>query len=404
LLLALIPHPLSTGCQEETLRFSLKEEIMASARFKNWFGPAGLGSVVVLVLGVVPAHAQLLRHHSSPPCADEVPLYEGKPIAPDGTTRPDGTMSPDGTGRPTGTETPPALEGFRPPAGPGEMVSVQDSRGGYIDSAIVGNELRLRYESAYDNNRPDRAEFFYAKCGCFRTAGLGAANVGFDPKAAGPRLPETKVDYQDITAYGEVALAERFSVFVETPFRFLNPEQNANTAGFADMNAGLKYALLQNADQVGTFQLRTYIPTGASTHGLGTDHVSVEPALLYYQRLSDRLTLEAELRDWIAIGGSDFAGNVLRYGAGVSYAIHRSHDLTIAPVFELVGWTVLDGKEFLFPENVIKDASGDTIVNGKIGVRVNFGASSSLYAGYGRALTGDVWYKDIIRVEYRLAF
>jgi hypothetical protein len=30
--------------------------------------------------------------------------------------------------------------------------------------------------------------------------------------------------------------------------------------------------------------------------------------------------------------------------------------------------------------------------------------NSSLYVGYGRALTGAVWYKDILRVEYRLMF
>ena len=27
-----------------------------------------------------------------------------------------------------------------------------------------------------------------------------------------------------------------------------------------------------------------------------------------------------------------------------------------------------------------------------------------LYAGYGHALTGDVWYKEIFRLEYRLKF
>ena len=27
-----------------------------------------------------------------------------------------------------------------------------------------------------------------------------------------------------------------------------------------------------------------------------------------------------------------------------------------------------------------------------------------LYIGYGRALTGDVWYKDIYRIEYRVRF
>ena len=60
----------------------------------------------------------------------------------------------------------------------------------------------------------------------------------------------------------------------------------------------------------------------------------------------------------------------------------------------------------------VKDAAGDTIVNAKIGVRLGFGplvgpanlSRSDLYIGYGRALTGDVWYKDILRVEYAWRF
>ena len=60
----------------------------------------------------------------------------------------------------------------------------------------------------------------------------------------------------------------------------------------------------------------------------------------------------------------------------------------------------------------IKDADGDTIVNAKVGVRFGFGSlqeqgllsRSDLYVGYGRALTGTVWYKDILRVEYRVRF
>jgi hypothetical protein len=51
-------------------------------------------------------------------------------------------------------------------------------------------------------------------------------------------LPETKVDYQDISTMAEVALNSSLSGFVEVPIRFLNPEQNANTWGLADMATG----------------------------------------------------------------------------------------------------------------------------------------------------------------------
>ena len=38
-----------------------------------------------------------------------------------------------------------------------------------------------------------------------------------------------------------------------------------------------------------------------------------------YQQLGDRWALEGEFRDWIPIDGSNFAVNVIRYGAAVSY-------------------------------------------------------------------------------------
>ena len=37
-------------------------------------------------------------------------------------------------------------------------------------------------------------------------------------------------------------------------------------------------------------------------------------------------------------------------------------------------------------------------------VRVGLGDSADIYVGYGRALTGEVWYKDLLRLEYRLTY
>jgi hypothetical protein len=281
-------------------------------------------------------------------------------------------------------------------ATPGSAQIVASGAGssvGYIDPALPMNQLRLRYDSAYDNRRPNRAEFFYAR---------GA------PLGPGLPLPEKSVDYQEVMGLIEYAPDEMTSVFVEFPCRFLNPEVNADHAGFGDMNAGLKRVLLGcPAESALTFQFRTWIPTGDAGKGLGNDHVSLEPALLFCQKVDECLTVEGELRYWIPIDGTDFAGDIVRYGIGASYLMMNSGCLQVRPVVEVVGWTVMDGAQTVVsPFNVatIEDAAGDTIVNAKVGVRATMNGSIDLYAGYGRPLTGDRWYDNVLRFELRLRF
>jgi hypothetical protein len=266
---------------------------------------------------------------------------------------------------------------------------VRDSNVGYIDPAIPGNVLRFRFDAAYDNLRPTRADFFWAVGG---TAGPG------------PAIPESSVDYQDLSVYGEALLTPSFSAFVNLPARFLDPEQNPNTAGMADMDLGFKRTLIDEADLVATFQFRTYLPTGDVDRGLGNNHVSLEPALLVYKPLGEYWGLEAELRDWIPIDGTDLAGNVIRYGVGVHCTALSTCCWQLTPVAEFVGWTVLDGGVSVRQPSgaaILEDAAGDTIVNAKLGVRMKYGEQLDFYTGYGRPLTGDSWYEDIYRFELR---
>jgi hypothetical protein len=275
------------------------------------------------------------------------------------------------------------------------------SGAGYVDPAIPHSMVRLRFNAAYDDNRPDRAEFFYPKCGCLMTR-----------DAKGPPLTEQRVDYQDLDAYLELAYQNRVSAFISIPYRFLNPEVNANVNGFSDLEVGAKAAIIATDSTFLTAQLRTYIPTGDGSRGLGTDHVSLEPALLFYQQLGRGLVFEGEAKDWIPIGGSDFAGNVLQFGASLSYWMIQQCNFRAAPVVEVISWTVLGGKELDGSTGATIDAAGQDIVNLKLGLRVGFGkleqpgffSRSDLYVGYGRALTGDVWYKDLFRAEFRINF
>lgn len=306
-------------------------------------------------------------------------------------------------------------EGF----GLGSGVGTGGGIGGYIDSAIIRNQVRFRFDAAYGNNKPDRAEYFYAKCGCFRVLGADPAAPGPAP-ASGPRLLETNIDYQLFQADVETKLTDNLSAVLEVPVLLLNPEILDNGGGLGDLRASLKCSLFHCEDQAYTFQLRTYIPTGEAERGLGTHHVSLEPGLLFYKELNERLTLEGEFKDWIAIGGSSadgtglagetrYAGNILQYGLGVGYDIIDDQDQRLTPILEVVGWTLLDGISSSSTDGtlgtaVIEKVDGESIVNMKAGMRFSDTALGSIYAGYGVALTSEAWYNDIVRFEYRVGF
>ena len=56
------------------------------------------------------------------------------------------------------------------------------------------------------------------------------------------------------------------------------------------------------------------------------------------------------------------------------------------------------------PRSIGNDASGTNIFNIKIGARLAWDDSGSIYGGWGRALTDQHWYHDIVRLEYRQTF
>ena len=83
--------------------------------------------------------------------------------------------------------------------------------------------FRLRYDAGYGDNRPDRAEFFYAKCGCYRD--LPSSDPAFDASAPGPRPGAADVlNYQQLYLDGEYAVKNRVSFFAELPVRWIQPQ------------------------------------------------------------------------------------------------------------------------------------------------------------------------------------
>ncbi len=301
------------------------------------------------------------------------------------------------------------------PSGDVQRPVIEGSMVGYIDNAIVGSEIRVRFDAGFHDNAPDRAEFFYAQCGC---------NGGNAPGPSPGLVAD--LNFQQLYFRGEYAPISRFSIFTEVPVRWIQPQAFVtgtgsfpNHAGLNDVLAGVKFAAIASSSRYLTFQFQASFPSGDASKGLGTNHYSVEPELLYYQKISDRASLEAMLGDTHPIGGStftfsngvtrNFAGDVFFYGVGPSYVLYKGDRVQFAPVIELVGWSVLGGLESnarlaeasIFP---VVSADGTNIVNLKVGARTAIGDHNSIYVGYGHQLTHNVWYKEILRLEYRYSF
>jgi hypothetical protein len=329
----------------------------------------------------------------------------------------------------------PSASPSQPSPPPGETRrKIPGSMVGYIDEPIPETEIRIRFDDAFEDQFPDRSEFFYAKCGCYRGLNQSslppALQAAYDPNAPGPGLGvPNSINFQQLYMNLEYSPQRRFSAFVEVPIRWIQAQgfqplppaslgflPFSNQSGLSDVTAGFKFAAVATESTYLTFQFKSYFPSGDASKGLGTNHYSVEPSLLMYQKLSSRFTVEGQIGDWHPIGGSagvpvtnseGFAGDVFFYGIGPSYKLYQGHHIGLVPVVELFGWHVLGGFETQ-PGGTVdlaaNEASGTNIVNLKFGVRTSFGFHNSVYVGFGQALTHDDWYKHIVRLEYRYSF
>ncbi|MDA1013637.1 MAG: hypothetical protein O3A00_04185 [Planctomycetota bacterium] len=270
-------------------------------------------------------------------------------------------------------------------------IIVGDSGTGYVDSALVRNQFRLRFDAARGINQPNRSEFLWAWP---------------PPGGTGPALDESSADYQSVSAYLEYAVDRDVSVFLDAPLVMSDPVINNNATAIGDVQTGVKVQLFDDCASALTFQMKVYVPTGPEEDTIGTGHVSFEPGLLFYRQMQN-WTLEGELRYWIPVGGtSGRQGDVIRYGLGASKDLSNHGLCGVRPVIELVGWTFLEGQSRFLSGGVprVQSASGDTVVNLKIGSRFRISDCQDFYVGYGHALTGDRIYRDIFRAEVRFRF
>lgn len=284
---------------------------------------------------------------------------------------------------------------------------------GYVNDSDIATQVRVRFDSGYNVKAADRSEFFYAKSGIFRT--LPATNPNYDPNAPGPGPGNaTRLNFQQLYIHAEYAPSPRLSIFGEIPLRFIQPKtfSPANApfddhSGFSDVPFGVKAGLASTDRRQITASVQFTAPSGDPLNGLGTDHWSIEPALLYHER-AGIVSVESQIGVVFPTDGSagiptssseKFAGKVLYWGVGPSVEIVHKGNFALAPIAELVGWHFIGG----FQTGGLASVDKLDVVNAKLGARLLFG-QNSVYVGYGRALTHKWIYEQILRVEYRVGF
>jgi hypothetical protein len=172
----------------------------------------------------------------------------------------------------------------------------------FVDYARPRTVTRIRYDNLNNILAPDRNQYF------FQQLGNGMKHGG--PGTGRPVIwasPWARL--QQVYLYQEAA-GQRGSFFVEMPYRQVN-SIFPTTAGFGDLNFGIKSLLVDCEVLQLTFQFKTYTPTGNGMAGLGTGNFNLEPSLLTALKLTPTTFFQGQFGNWIPLGGKqNLAGGI----------------------------------------------------------------------------------------------
>jgi hypothetical protein len=286
----------------------------------------------------------------------------------------------------------------------------------FTDAARPITQQRLRWDSAFDIKNPDRAEYILAR---ENTKGIQqiASCRGNGGPGRGIPCALHSIDLEELSLYTEGATG-RFGVFASIPYREvevnLSPFENPNNcpcksqSGFADMTAGTKTLLLDCELMQMSLQLTTFIPIGQSSKGFGTNHVSLEPALLFALKLTPTSYLQSEVAYWIPIGGDQvYQANVFHAHLSLNHILCcMDRKFQLIGTAELNEWTVFGGGYTTDSGDAVNKlyfgVSGSTSI-ASIGPGIRAVICDKIDVGVGTAfaLTGQRWAEETIRAELR---
>jgi hypothetical protein len=204
----------------------------------------------------------------------------------------------------------------------------------FADYARPRTVTRFRYDNLINITRPDRNQFFVQQVHGGKNFKFGGVTYRSDPAA----------NLQQIYLYQEAA-GDFGSLWVEMPYRQFDPLFSPLTAGFSDLNFGLKSLLLDREVLQISFQFRTFVPTGDGGKGLGTQHVSLDPSFLASLKLTPSTYFQAQIGQWIPLSGTpNLAGGVLYWFLSLNQVLFNvMPNSPLIATLEMDGWSFENG-------------------------------------------------------------
>jgi hypothetical protein len=196
-----------------------------------------------------------------------------------------------------------------------------------IDPAQPFNNFRIRTAIGYNMRLPDRAEYFWAKT----------------QTGKGPPKGESTIDYQAARLRMETG-AKKFSTSFEVPIIAIDPENNQNHAGLGDLRLATKTVILEGKEWMLTQFMGFQFATGNAAAGLGTGHVSMEPGLLFRNRMREQTWMHGEFKFLFPLGADPMhGGQVLKFATGFNTVWSDTDKSAWVPSLELSAFSVLNG-------------------------------------------------------------
>ncbi len=287
----------------------------------------------------------------------------------------------------------------------------------FIDAPRPVSQMRLRLDSAFRWDRPDRHEYFWAKLNTPSGSVLGGNQNAFvsptEPQSGpgkGPTGPVRRVDHFDFSLYTEGA-AGNIGVFVITPWRFTDVEPGTDECGFGDLTIGTKTLLLDCELLQLSLQFTTYTPTGLASKGLGTGHVSLEPALLWALKLHQKWYSQGEVAFWIPIAGDPLYTPcfIFHYHVSLNTTLLEcvGGEVKLIGTAELHGYSIPGGDwdgAHTDPNTGLAIEDSETLVHAGPGLRLVVCNRFDLGLGANFALTSQHWAEQVYRIEVRVRF